>query len=112
MLLEDNVPNVVLHLAFVTNPHVCEAAVCIHPVSHSLDLALVRESFLPDIAKCHPQSQAQGTVSVASLFGGEHFVTSIQFHLLEQLANTTPSENVKPFLCLFSEIHLFLEICL
>ena len=43
---------------------VCKAAVYIYPVSHSLSLPLVKESFLHDVAKCHPQSQAQGTVPV------------------------------------------------
>lgn len=112
MCLEENVSHAFLHWAFVTNCRVCEAAVSIQPVSHSLSLALVKESFLPDVAKCHTQSQTQGTVSVTSLFSGECFVTSFQFHLLEQLVNITPSENVKPFLFLFSEIHLFLEIYL
>lgn len=41
-------PNVFLHVSFVTNPHVSEAAAYIHPVSHSLGLALVKENFLPD----------------------------------------------------------------
>ena len=43
---------------------VCKAAVYIYPVSHSLSLPLVKESFLHDVAKCHLQSQAQGTVPV------------------------------------------------
>lgn len=64
MCLEENVSHAFLHWAFVTNCRVCEAAVSIQPVSHSLSLALVKESFLPDVAKCHTQSQTQGTVSV------------------------------------------------
>lgn len=48
MLFEENVPNVFLYVSFVTNPHVSKAAVYIHSVSHSLGLALVKESFLPD----------------------------------------------------------------
>lgn len=50
--------------------------------------------------------------SFSYLFSGDCFVTCVQFHLLEWLVNIMPSENVKPFLFLFSKIHLFLEIYL
>lgn len=56
MLLEENMPEVFLHFAFVAKPHVYEAAVYIHPVSHSLGFALFKKSFLPDTAKFQPHS--------------------------------------------------------
>lgn len=56
--IEEHLPGEIQHLAFVANPHVCEAPASIHPVSHSLWLALVQESFLPDITKCYLRSQA------------------------------------------------------
>lgn len=110
MLVEEKYPSVST-FGICHEPCVCEAAVYIHRVSHRLGLTLLQKSFLPDAAKCHPQSQAQGAVSATYLFsGGECFVTGVQFHLLELFVNVTPSENVKPFPFLFSEIHLFLEI--
>lgn len=111
MFFKENVLNVFLHVSFVANPHVSEAAVYIHPVSHSLGLALVKESFLPGKQNAILNHRPKGLFLLfIYLFSGDCFVTNVQFHLLEQLVNITPSENVKPFLFLFSEIHLFLEI--
>lgn len=94
MLLKEHVPGVFQHLAFVANPRVCEAAASVHPVSsHSVGVALVPESFLPDLTKRYLRSQAQGTLSVSYLFSGKSFVTGIPFHLLEQPVNIAPSEN-------------------